>query len=113
MEDVPEPVGPLNSPPEVEADEMLRDQRKEETVLRLLAEIADGQKTILRTLQGENTTASRKAGRPLSFMVLFVLLGLRQVVRTTDNLYAAVTSKLGYYLFRILLFSSLTFPRCQ
>jgi hypothetical protein len=73
MEDVPEPVGPRNSP-EVEADEMLTDQRREDggkgTVLRLLAEIAEGQNTILRSLQGENTTASRKAGRPLSFLVL-------------------------------------------
>jgi hypothetical protein len=79
MEDVPEPVGPLNSPPEVEADEMSTDQRTEdggkETVLRLLAEIAEGQKTILRSLQGENTTACRKEGRPLSLMV-FVLIGL-------------------------------------
>ncbi len=69
MENVPEPVGPLNNP-EVQADEMLRDHRRDETVLRLLAEIAEGQKTILRSLQGENTTASRKAGRPLSFLVL-------------------------------------------
>ncbi len=70
---MPEPVGPLNSPPEVETDEMLTDQRTEdegkETVLRLLAEIAEGQKTILRTLQGENTTASRKEGRLLSLLV--------------------------------------------
>jgi hypothetical protein len=79
MEDVPEPVGPLNSPPEVEADEMSTDQRTEdggkETVLRLLAEIAEGQKTILRSLQGQNTTPSRKEGRPLSLLV-FVLIGL-------------------------------------
>ncbi len=74
MEDVPEPVGPLNSPPEVEADELLRDQRREETVLRFLAEIAEGQKTILRSLQGQSSTASRKEGRPLSLLV-FVLIG--------------------------------------
>ncbi len=79
MEDLREPVGPRNSP-EVETDKMLRDQRIEETVLRLLAEIADGQKTILRTLQGENTTASRKEGRPLSLLV-FVLIGLWQTWR--------------------------------
>jgi hypothetical protein len=72
---VPEPVGPLNSPPEVETDEMSTDQRGDETVLRLLAEIAEGQKTILRSLQGENTTASRKAGRSLSLLV-FVRIGL-------------------------------------
>jgi hypothetical protein len=73
MKNVLEPVGPLNSP-EVETDKMLRDQRGDETVLRLLTEIAEGQKTILRSLQGENTTASRKEGRPLSFLVLFVLI---------------------------------------
>ncbi len=78
---MPEPVGPRNSPPEFEADEVSTDQRKEdggeETFLRLLAEIAEGQKTILRTLQGQNTTASRKEGRPLSFLV-FVLIRLCQ-----------------------------------
>ncbi len=97
MEDVPEPVGPLNRP-EVKADEMLTDQRGDETVLRLLAEIAEGQKTILRSLQGENTTASRKEGRPLSLLVV-VLIGPGQWTTWKELInYAAFKLKLSYYL---------------
>jgi hypothetical protein len=74
---------------------MLRDQRREGTVLRLLAEIAEGQKTILRTLQGQNTTASRKAGLPLTFLV-FVLLCRPGTTWKNRKIYSAVKSKIRF-----------------